>query len=446
MEEGMVKLTSGSPVQASASSASPDIKLVGSHGLYKPLAAHKLILARFSPLLFHVLAELEPLEQDNILIFPEVSPRHLDLILSLAYSGGTTVVSSNDVTEIKSICSDLCVILDHEEVGFDSESLTVLDGEFHQNVDPDPQTASETSEGETIISPQPTSRRMEVFTFKFVHIERKEDAYFCKYPGCDHKGSFKTISGCKNHQLRSHATETDLNFKCASCDERFASNQLRNKHQNLVHNKRYSCDDCGKTFSERSRLLIHNRVHSGDRPYECELCGFSCAQKDNLRIHKEYKHPKSGSFVKRFTCKICSASFLTQGNLKRHVLTHSDIKPYVCETCGKSFKDPGTLKQHTYKHGGQNFICRFCGQKFISPLYLSRHVSRVHPADGVQAKTCSICGKGFSSNHLLNEHVDSVHDLVKHSCPHCHLVIGRLSSVTRHISKGRCQVKTNPPS
>ena len=440
MDEGRVKLTTTSPIQASASCAAPDIKLVGSHSLYKPLAAHKLILARFSPLLFHVLAELEPLEEDHVLVFPDVAPRHLDIILSLAYSGSTTPLSRNEVTEIKAICRDLGVSLDHEEVGSESKSFIPLDCESDTNGNPDPATTSETSEEEeTMIYLQPKCHELEKFTFKFVHIERTEDAYFCKYPGCDHKESFKTISGCKNHQLRSHATDADMNFKCTSCDERFASNQLRNKHQNLVHNKRFPCEHCGKTFSERSRLLIHNRVHSGDRPYECDLCGFSCAQKDNLRIHKEFKHPKSGSIEKKFNCKICSASFLTQGNLKRHVRTHSDIKPYVCETCGKSFKDPGTLKQHTYKHGGQSFECRFCSQKFNSPLYLSRHITRVHPVDGIQAKTCSTCGKGFSNNHLLNEHVDSVHDHVKHSCPHCHLVIGRLSSVTRHLRKGRCR-------
>ena len=59
MEEGSVKLTTTFPIQTSASSTAPDVKLVGNHGLYKPLTAHKLILARFSPLLFHVLAEVD---------------------------------------------------------------------------------------------------------------------------------------------------------------------------------------------------------------------------------------------------------------------------------------------------------------------------------------------------------------------------------------------------
>ena len=442
MEAGSVKLTTIFPIQTSASSTAPDIKLVGNHGLYKPLTAHKLILARFSPLLFHVLAELEPQDDDNVLLFPDVTPRHLDLILSLAYSGTARSVSKDEVSAIKAICKNLsvCVFLDHEEIGSESKIVVVSDVESDNNGFLERETSSEKSEGEETRIPHLTKRcELKMVSFKFDHIERNGDIYFCMYPGCDHKESFKTISGCKNHQLRYHATDADKTFKCSYCDQRFASNQLRNKHQNLVHNKRFPCEHCGKTFSEKSRLLIHNRVHSGDRPYECDLCGFRCAQKDNLRIHKEFKHPMSGSFEKKFNCKICSALFLTQGNLKRHIRTHSDLKPYVCETCGKSFKDPGTLKQHTFKHGGQTFVCKFCSQKFNSPLYLSRHMNRVHPVDGIQTNICSICGKGFSSNYLLNEHVNSVHDHVKHSCPHCHVVIGRFSSVTRHLRKGRCR-------
>ena len=436
MENGTVKLTATFPIETVSTFTSTDVKLVGKLGLYKPLAAHKLILAKFSPLLSNVLKELEPLEEDNVLVFPDVAPRHLDFILSLAYSGDATSVTEGDVSTITSICRSLCVSLEHVQVGSEA-SLSVSDGEADENGDLYAGYATEPSEDDE--TKQQNGQEIPKLTFQFEHIERTEDAYFCKYPGCIHKESFKTISGCKNHQLRSHATDADKNFKCSFCDERFASNQIRNKHINLVHVKRFPCEHCGKTFSERSRLLIHSRVHSGEKPYECDICGFCCAQKDNLRIHKEFKHANLRSNEKKFSCKICSASFLTQGNLKRHVRTHSDIKPYVCETCGKSFKDPGTLKQHTYRHGEQKFVCGLCSHVFSSPLYLSRHVARVHPVDGIQAKTCSTCGKGFSSNQLLNEHVDSVHDHIKHSCPYCHLVIGRLSSVTRHLRNGRCR-------
>ena len=229
--------------------------------------------------------------------------------------------------------------------------------------------------------------------FQFVHFEQRESVVWCTFPGCTYHSSspgFKTLGGCKNHQLVQHATDSQKPFACRFCDKFFASNQLRNKHENLAHVKRFPCTSCDKVFSEKTRLLVHNRylllhlhlhlhlifsrIHSGEKPYVCDLCGFSCAQKDNLRLHKEFKHPGPGQPGKRFVCPICGASFLTKSNLSRHTISHTDAKQSVCETCGKTFKDPAALRQHTFSHGGEEFGCGECGQTFTSPLYLSRHM------------------------------------------------------------------------
>ena len=275
--------------------------------------------------------------------------------------------------------------------------------------------------------------------FKFQHYTVEGELYYCKFPGCLHQEAFKTAGGCKNHQLRQHATEDEKIFSCKFCDLKFASNQLRNKHENLMHNKRFPCDQCNKVFSEKTRLMIHLRIHSGEKPFVCESCGMSFSQRDNLRLHKEFKHPSLGQQEKKFTCDICSASFLTKSNLSRHSMSHTDVKCYVCETCGKGFKDPGALKQHNFSHGAPDYPCDICGQRFTSPLYLNRHMGRLHPTDGVQPLTCGICGRGFPLNHQLQEHIESVHNNVKHCCPHCNMPIGRRSSVARHIKKGRCR-------
>ena len=221
--------------------------------------------------------------------------------------------------------------------------------------------------------------KIESDRFEFVHYVQQNSEVFCRFPGCTYHESnsgFKTLGGCKNHQLLQHATDSEKVFKCKFCEKTFASNQLRNKHENLTHIKRFPCSTCGKVFSEKTRLLIHSRTHSGEKPYVCEDCGFSCAQKDNLRLHKQFKHPSMEGNEKRFTCPLCPASFLTKSNLSRHSISHSDSKQCVCETCGKGFKDPAALKQHTFSHSGTEFPCGQCDQRFTSPLYLNRHMVR----------------------------------------------------------------------
>ena len=257
--------------------------------------------------------------------------------------------------------------------------------------------------------------------FKFVHFEQADSLCFCRFPGCryhEENPGFKTLGGCKNHQLLHHATEQERIFPCKFCDKTFASNQLRNKHENLAHVKRFPCESCKKVFSEKTRLLIHSRIHSGEKPYVCEDCGFSCAQKDNLRLHKQFKHPILGG-QKKFVCLVCSASFLTKSNLSRHSISHTDLKQCVCETCGKAFKDPGALRQHTFSHSETDFPCDKCDQRFASPLYLSRHMGRKHPTDGVQPLTCGLCGRGFPLNHQLQQHIEAVHHQVQCSVKWC---------------------------
>jgi hypothetical protein len=49
--------------------------------------------------------------------------------------------------------------------------------------------------------------------------------------------------------------------------------------------KPHTCHHCTKSFSTKSKLVVHIRVHTGDKPYTCDLCMKSFSQKNSLVEH-----------------------------------------------------------------------------------------------------------------------------------------------------------------
>jgi uncharacterized Zn-finger protein len=53
---------------------------------------------------------------------------------------------------------------------------------------------------------------------------------------------------------------------------------------------------------------------------------------------------------KNFTCGSCDKSFVTNADLKEHLLTHSGEKPFTCNICDKKYSRANDLNRHTKTH------------------------------------------------------------------------------------------------
>lgn len=46
-----------------------------------------------------------------------------------------------------------------------------------------------------------------------------------------------------------------------------------------------ACEYCHKVFRFQSNLIVHRRIHTGEKPYKCKICSHACTQSSKLKRH-----------------------------------------------------------------------------------------------------------------------------------------------------------------
>ncbi|XP_053650690.1 uncharacterized protein [Cherax quadricarinatus] len=148
------------------------------------------------------------------------------------------------------------------------------------------------------------------------------------------------------------------------CNVLFASRETLSRHIEKAHIDQRKGDDftcfwaaCQRRyrpFNARYKLLIHMRVHSGEKPNKCTFkgCTKAFSRLENLKIHL-----RSHTGERPYICVYphCMKAFSNSSDRAKHQRTHVDAKPYVCSVpgCKKRYTDPSSLRKHVKNHSAK---------------------------------------------------------------------------------------------
>ncbi|XP_060825842.1 zinc finger protein Xfin-like isoform X2 [Bombus pascuorum] len=220
------------------------------------------------------------------------------------------------------------------------------------------------------------------------------------------------------------------------------STHVRSKHWPLT-NGDFSCDICGRPYSNKSKMSRHRKIHGFEE--NCENGAENSENKIDGRTRET-----------ELSCELCAdLKFTSLEKLCNHRRIVHGLFP--CDLCNKCYGRTSHLWKHVNRvhKGHEDVTCPYCMKTSASKDHLAAHISKIHRyepdsrkdgKDNRQFKTeevslhyCEKCNKGFHKRYLLRRHMKGCQNYRKDPgalltrCRACERIFKDRASLQKHI-------------
>ena len=271
---------------------------------------------------------------------------------------------------------------------------------------------------------------------------------------------------------------------CGVCKLVFSSRQKLETHTKTFAAK-VACCHCGKSFATASKLRIHHRKHSKEKPFQCQCCEKYFMHRNTLVRHQqlhcvplrgkldakvdeviveidlmkdsdqmakmildaigssaallagpERKRKSEPSVAKAAktaktdkgstSCKICDNEFFDLKSLENHRDYH--LKQRSCCRCHKVMVSKSKLLIHHRSHTKElPYACKVCDRSFAEKSTLTKHAA----THGEKNFRCDVCEKAFVRKDYLAKH--SLTHRQTYKCSQCSFVCYNRQDIEQHV-------------
>ena len=228
--------------------------------------------------------------------------------------------------------------------------------------------------------------------------------------------------GCNwsGKSIRGHLKHTKSNCRdCYDMDalEEEAKRVNREKAYARSNNKSEMMSAYKKKYYKSHSSLI--KLHQSEYRKKC---------KENEKLNEKPKEKKTektnedGQSIKTFSCTKCKKIFSHEKNQKRHMKETHGNRIYRCSLCNASYVREGDIKKHVRREHKEE----------------QKRKENIQKEESNQSYLCNICEKTFSKKQNLNQHIRDTHNEEKrYECPECPDKFSRQSNLKRHVERGK---------